>query len=145
VNAIGRLFSVIAALAVGVGAFLPWAEGVRGGSVNSVDISAPWAFGFGGARLTDTFLQALVFPLMLAAVLLLVAGISGSSALSVIGGVVSGACVIAWVVQESSSTLGGSSIVDAFATGAIAVTAGAVLALLAAAFRMPRADAVVAP
>jgi hypothetical protein len=144
VNAIGRLFSVVAALAVGVGAFLPWAEGAGGGSVTAVDISSSWAFTGDGARLTDTLLQALVFPLMLAAVLLLVAGVSGSSALSVIGGLVSGACVVAWVVQESASTLAGSAVVDAFATGAIAVTAGALLGLISAAFRMPRADAIVA-
>jgi hypothetical protein len=136
---LGRILSLIAALCVGIGAYLPWTTFLGGEDVSALKLRSQWAFGLGGDRTTDVWPESVLFVLLVAAALILAGAIVGSAAVTAIGGVVSAAAVLAWIVQLNDLT-GASTdpLWSHITTGAGLAGAGALLALGSAAFmRVP--------
>jgi hypothetical protein len=129
-NPMGRFLCVIAAFCVALGGFLPWTTFVGGTEVNASRLRSQWAFGLGGERTTSVWPESVLFVLLVAAVLILAAAIVGSAAVALVGGVVSGAAVVAWLLQLGDLTSAtGSSVWSSVTPAVVAVAAGAALAL----------------
>jgi hypothetical protein len=139
-NAIGRLFSIVASAMVLTGALLPWATAANGTGLDPLQLRSQYAFGFGGERLTDVWLESVLFVLAVAAVLILIGAVTGSSPVGLIGSLVAGACVIAFVLQVARLLDGtAGALLDDLGQGVLVAGAGALLAFFCAAvLRTPR-------
>lgn len=140
-NITGRMVAALGALGLFIGALLPWSS-LSERELMPMDLRSQWAFGFGGDRTTGIWLESLLFVLVASAILVLVGAITGASPVTVIGAIVGGACVVAWIFQLSSVTSAtGTDIIDVLGTGVAAAGVGALLALVAGVFmRVPRAE-----
>jgi hypothetical protein len=145
VTPIGRLLSLVAGIALFIGAFLPWSGVVGQTRLVPVDIRSQWAFGLGGASTTDLWPESLLFVLIVAAVLVLVGAITGYGAVALVGAIVSGVTTVAWILQVADSGTGvDANLLDRLGPGVAVTALGVALALIAALFmRQPKQDAVI--
>jgi hypothetical protein len=131
----GRLLSVVAAVCIGIGAILPWSGIVGGSELLPLDLRSQWAFGLGGDRTTDVWLESVLFVLAVAAVLVLVGAVTGSSGVGLVGALVAAAAVIAWVVQVADLAAGvDSTLWERLGQGVALVGLGVLLALISTLF-----------
>jgi hypothetical protein len=138
-NITGRLVAALGALGLFISALLPWSS-ISERDLMPLDLRSQWAFGFGGDRTTGIWLESLLFVLVASAILVLIGAISGASPVTIIGAILGGACVVAWLFQIASVTNAtGADIIDVLGSGVAAAGAGALLAFIAGAFmRLPR-------
>lgn len=138
-NATGRLLAAFGALGLFLSALLPWSN-VANGEQSPLDLRSQWAFGFGGQRTTDVWLESVLFILVAASILIVIGAITGSTPVTVIGAIVGGACVVAWLLQLASiSSTTGTAVLQVAGPGVAAAAVGSFLALIAGVFlRMPR-------
>ena len=143
---LGRILVVIGAIAVFVGAFLPWAD--LGTDVEAAprQLSARWALSLGGERASSATVTSFLVFVLLGGVVLVIGAASGSRAIVTIGSVISLGCVGAWLLRESLDRSGASfELYTKVGAGPVVVVVGALVALFAALFLGTRKNAVPVP
>jgi hypothetical protein len=145
VTPIGRLLCLVAAVSLLAGALLPWSGVVGEDELVPLDLRSQWAFGLGGERTTGVWPESVLFVLVVAAILVLIAAITGSVAVGLVGAAVAGASALAWVLQVADRASGvDSTLIERLGTGVAVTALGVLLVLVAAVFmRQPREDSVI--